>query len=370
MPFYSTKSIKQIGPLIKSGKVNYWTGDQCKKFEHEFYKYLGNKYSLALSNGSVALEIALRALKLKKKDNIIVTPRSFIISASCTLNLGLKPIFADVDDTLCLDPKSVFDKINKKTKAIIFVGIGGNAGSLDKISKICKEKNIVLILDAAHMSGTFVNPSSPIHVGHEADVTIFSFQAVKNLPTADSGMICFKEKRNLDICKKLSWLGIDKNTFSRSNSKGGYRWDYDVPYLGFKYHGNSIMASMALIQLKYLDEDNNRRNEICSKYDSLLSGIDSINSIVTSDYTFKSSRHLYQIYSLEHSREVILENFYKKNIFPGVHYKDNRQYLMYKSNSSLPNVDKYSDKIISLPLHLEMSDDDISKVADKLLEMH
>ena len=113
MPFYSNKSIQKIGPLLKSGKVNYWTGDECKKFENEFSKYLGNKYSLALSNGSVALEIALKALKLKKRDEIIVSPRSFIISASCTLNLELKPIFADVDDNGNLSIEGIKKVYNK-----------------------------------------------------------------------------------------------------------------------------------------------------------------------------------------------------------------------------------------------------------------
>ena len=89
MPIYTKKSIQKVGSLLKSGKVNYWTGKECKKFEKEFSNYLGNKYAVTLSNGSVALEIALRALNLKKGDQIIVSPRSFIISASCTLNLGL-----------------------------------------------------------------------------------------------------------------------------------------------------------------------------------------------------------------------------------------------------------------------------------------
>ena len=105
MPFYSNKAINKLGPMLKSGKVNYWSGSEGKKFEEEFSKYLGNKFSVALSNGSVALEIALRALNLKKGDEIIVSPRSFIISASCAINLGLKPIFADVDidGNLCIE---------------------------------------------------------------------------------------------------------------------------------------------------------------------------------------------------------------------------------------------------------------------------
>mgnify|MGYP006123507855 FL=1 len=97
-PYYPPKLIRKIDKILKSGKVNYWTGNEGILFEKEFSKYVRNKYSIAVSNGSVALEIALKALNLKKNDEIIVTPRSFIISASCVLNLGIKPKFADVDE--------------------------------------------------------------------------------------------------------------------------------------------------------------------------------------------------------------------------------------------------------------------------------
>ena len=96
-PFYPPTLIRKVNKILSSGKVNYWTGNEGVLFENEFSKYVGNKYSVAVSNGSVALEIALKSLNFKKNDQIIVTPRSFIISASCVLNLGLKPVFADVD---------------------------------------------------------------------------------------------------------------------------------------------------------------------------------------------------------------------------------------------------------------------------------
>ena len=118
-----------------------------------------------------------------------------------------------------------------------------------------------------------------LHCGWEADVTIFSFQAVKNLPTADSGMICFKQEKYDKLVRQLSWLGIDKDTYSRSDVKGSYKWRYDVPNVGFKYHGNSIMASIGLVQLKYLDEDNDYRNEIAKFYDNLLDDVNGVQKI-------------------------------------------------------------------------------------------
>ena len=149
--------------------------------------------------------------------------------------------------------------------------MGGNAGKLKEVSYLCQKYNLKLILDAAHMAGTKIKNNfqgvgySSVHVGNEADVSIFSFQAVKNLPTADGGMICFKNEEDDTKVRKLSWLGINKDTYSRS-TKGSYKWKYDVEDIGFKYHGNSIMAAMGLVQLKYLDEDNDYRNYLTSLY--------------------------------------------------------------------------------------------------------
>ena len=224
-----------------------------------------------LSSNTVGLHLAIRILKLtnqwKDGDEVITTPLTFVSSNHAISYENLTPVFADVDDQLCLDPEDVESKITRKTKAVLFVGIGGNIGQYKAIKELCDKHNLKLIFDAAHCAGTTLNrilhgaAIAPTQVGWDADVSVFSFQAVKNLPTADSGMICFKNKDYDQLARKMSWLGIDKDTFSRTNTKGTYKWDYDVPTLGYKYHGNSIMAAMGLVGLKYLDEDNSRRRE-------------------------------------------------------------------------------------------------------------
>ena len=137
-PYYPPELIKRVNKILKSGKVNYWTGNEGLSFEKEFSRYVGNKYSIAVSNGSVALEIALKALSLKKNDEIIVTPRSFIISASCVLNLGLKPVFSDVDlnGNLCLN--GIKKSYTKKVKAIILVHLNGLPCDMDPIINFAK----------------------------------------------------------------------------------------------------------------------------------------------------------------------------------------------------------------------------------------
>ena len=138
-PQYNLQTIKKVQQVLKSGKVNYWTGTECKNFEKEFSRYIGNKYAVSLSNGSVALELALKALNLKKRDSVIVTPRSFIISASCVLNMGLKPIFADVDINGNLDIDGISKSYNKNVKAIIVVHLNGLSCDLDPILKFTKK---------------------------------------------------------------------------------------------------------------------------------------------------------------------------------------------------------------------------------------
>lgn len=344
-----------------------WSGMGYKtnEFEEAWKSYTKLKNAHFINSATSGLHLALKVYKdrynWQEGDEIITTPLTFISTNHAIMYEKLKPIFTDVDEFLCLDPISVEKNITNKTKAVIFVGIGGNAGKLDVIAKICKKHNLKLILDAAHMAGTYVKEN--MHVGNEADVSIFSFQAVKNLPTADSGMICFQDKIDDDKARKLSWLGINKDTYSRS-VQGTYKWKYDVEDIGFKYHGNSIMAAIGLVQLKYLDEDNAYRRQLADIYKTNLNGIKYISQ---SEYTYKSSQHLFQIKVKKDQRDNLINRLYKNNIYPGVHYIDNTLYKMYKyAYGSCPNAHKISKKLITLPIHVNLHGDDIDYIIKKV----
>ena len=361
--FEIEECLKELRICLEKG----WTGMGFKtlEFEEAWKNFTSLPNAHFLASNTAGLHMAIEVFKEKSHWNsqaeIITTPLTFISTNHVILYAGLKAVFADVDDYLCLDPISVESKITKNTKAIMFVGMGGNCGQYEKILELCIKYNLKLILDAAHMAGTRYKG---VHIGHEADVTIFSFQAVKNLPTADSGMICFKDKENDDLARKLSWLGINKDTFARTSAKGNYKWDYDVENIGFKYHGNSIMASLGLVQLKYLDRDNAYRRQIARWYRELLKKVEEITFIETVNYC-ESAQHLIQI--LVPERNELLEFLYENNIFPGVHYKDNTQYKMFNyAKGMCDNAAKYSDQLLSLPIHLNLTYEDIIKVATTL----
>jgi len=347
-----------------------WTGLGFKtvEFEKRWKEYTGLSNAHFLSSNTVGLHLALNIFKKEYNwndgDEVITTPLTFVSTNHAILYENLKPVFADVDDYLCLDPQSVLSLITSRTKAIMYVGIGGNSGQYERIVEICKTYNLKLILDAAHMAGTLLNGK---HIGADADVVIYSFQAVKNLPTADSGMICFKHDELDKKARKQSWLGITKDTYNRFNkNESSYKWRYDVDDVGFKYHGNSIMASIGLVQMNYLDKDNARRREIAGIYDDLLRNISEIEIVKTAPNCV-SSRHLYQICIA--SRDEIIEHFYSYDIYPGVHYIDNTEYRMYSyASGTCPRAHQKSNNLISLPVHLNLTDEDIRQVVDVLKE--
>uniref|UniRef100_Q01R61 DegT/DnrJ/EryC1/StrS aminotransferase n=1 Tax=Solibacter usitatus (strain Ellin6076) TaxID=234267 RepID=Q01R61_SOLUE len=362
--FRIDECIKGIRECLEKG----WTGAGFKtvEFEDAWKQYTGLSHAHFLSSNTVGLHLALHIIKSKfgwdDDDEVITTPLTFVSTNHAILHSRLRPVFADIDDYLCLDPSSVAARITPKTRAVMFVGLGGNTGQYDRIVDLCRQRGLKLILDAAHMAGTRVGGRQ---VGLEPDAVIFSFQAVKNLPTADSGMICFKDQDDDARARKLTWLGIDKDTYTRTASQGAYKWMYEVEEVGFKYHGNSIMASMGLAQLKWLDPDNSYRRQLAAWYHARLAGHGAVR-IVEVVPGCESATHLFQV-RVNH-RDAVMLALNGHQVYPGVHYRDNTEYAMYSyAAGSCPNAARASREVISLPLHMNLSRNDVNMVSDLLL---
>lgn len=364
--FRVDECLNEIRECLEKG----WTGLGFKtvEIENAWKDYTGLPNAHFLNSATSGLHLAFNLFKSKygwdDGAEVITTPLTFVSTNHAIMYENLKPVFADVDEYLCLDPDSVKQKITDKTKAVIFVGMGGNTGRYDKVVEICKKHNLLLILDAAHMAGSRFNGK---HVGHDCDAVVFSFQAVKNLPTADSGMVCFRDAADDAKARKLTWLGINKDTYERTTSKGTYKWKYDVDDLGFKYHGNSIMASIALVQLKYLDRDNAYRRQIASWYTEKLSNIDGISLINIPDGC-ESSTHFYPIRVSD--RDEIMLGLNANDIYPGVHYRDNTEYSMYRyANGLCENAAKASNELLSLPMHIGLTKEDVDYISSRVIDL-
>ncbi len=260
-PFYPPTLIRKVNKILSSGKVNYWTGNEGVLFENEFSKYVGNKYSVAVSNGSVALEIALKSLNFKKNDQIIVTPRSFIISASCVLNLGLKPVFADVDNNGNLSITGIKRSYSKKVKGIILVHLNGLACDLDPIIKFAKKYKIKIIEDCSQAHGCLYKNKS---VGSFGEVSTWSFCQDKIISTGgEGGMISTNNKKIWRKCWSLKDHGKNYYSVYYKKHKSGFKWLHDN--YGSNYRMTEIQSVIGRYQLKYLDSQIKKRNQIANK---------------------------------------------------------------------------------------------------------
>jgi dTDP-4-amino-4,6-dideoxygalactose transaminase len=368
--FVPTFRVQEVLDSIRECLERGWTGLGYKtvEFEEAWRRYTGLPHSHFVNSATSGLHLAVKLLKEAGKwrdgDEIISTPLTFVSTNHAILYERLTPRFADVDDYLCLDPQSVEARINRRTRAVMFVGMGGNVGQYAAVRELCRKRGLKLILDASHMSGTRQGPN---HAGHDADVAVFSFQAVKNLPTSDSGMVCFADADLDREVRKWSWLGIDKDTFTRTVGTGSYRWLYDVEHVGFKYHGNALTAAVALVELKYLDADNEVRRRVAGWYDQELAGNEGVEPVPMAPGCLPS-RHLYQI-EVDNRDQVMVE-LNRREIYPGVHYRDNTTYAMYRSAAgTCPRSHRASERVISLPMHLKLTRDHVARIGGALREI-
>lgn len=299
-PDMDEQTKKDLLEVIDSG----WWGQAGKTFEFEkqFADYVGSKYAIGVNSGTAALDLCLKVYGIKGGE-LITTPFTFVADAIVGEWNGMDVTFADIDEnTFCLDPKSVH--VTKNTKAIITVDSHGRLADIDGLRK---KFNGLIIEDCAHAMYT---PGA----GKKGDIAIWSFQAVKSLPTGDGGMITTNDE---DIYKKLrtlTWLGVEKTTFERSGTKR-YTWDYDITQSqGLKCYMNDLTAVIGLGQLRRLEELTAKRRAIQARYNDAFKNM---KEIQIPEYS-----HTVQYYTMKCERRDELSDFLaSKEIATSVHFK-------------------------------------------------
>jgi dTDP-4-amino-4,6-dideoxygalactose transaminase len=257
-PYYSIEEIKKVAEVLKSGKVNYWTGSYCKEFEKLYAQKFSLNYCITVANGTLALEAAFKSLNLKKNDEVLVPSKSYQSSASAIVTSGAKPIFCDIDfNSQNLQINDLLKKISNKTKAIVCVHLGGWPCEMNKIAKIAKEKKLVLIEDCSQAHGAKINKK---FVGSFGDIAIWSFCNDKIISTGGEGaMIGVKKK---EIWKKI-WAykeigkNFDKVKRNLKNVSSGFNWVHDT--FGTNLRMTEMQAVLGIHQLKKLDKTILRR---------------------------------------------------------------------------------------------------------------
>ncbi|MDT2761843.1 DegT/DnrJ/EryC1/StrS family aminotransferase [Aerococcus urinaeequi] len=387
-PDISDEEINEVVDTLKSGWIT--TGPKTKLFEKQIAEYCNTSKAVALNSATAAMEMTLRLLGIGPGDEVITCAYTYSASASVITHVGAKVVLVDSGkDSFHIDYDGIADAITEKTKAIIPVDIAGVMCDYDKIFEAVESKKelfnpsndlqkafgrVVVITDAAHSIGaTYKGKMS----GEVADFTSFSFHAVKNLTTAEGGMVTWRDIDGFDneeIYKQymlLSLHGQSKDALAKTDPGS---WEYDIVAPNYKCNMTDIMASLGLAQFKRYPEFLDRRKEIIEKYDELLSGLD-VTPMNHYDHGYASSGHLYLLRlngKDEAFRNDVITKMAEKGVSINVHYKPLPMHTAYKKlgfkMEDYPNAfDMYKNEI-TLPLHTLLTDEDIEYVVGRLKE--
>ncbi len=258
-PYYSKKELQAVNSVYASGNVNYVFGNNGKLFEKEFAKYIGVKKALAVANGTLALDLCLRAIDVKKGDEIIVTSRSFIASASCISILGAVPVFVDTElDSQNISLRTIKPAITKKTKAIICVHFAGYPCDMHEICSFAKKNNLCIIEDCAQAHGARIKDRS---VGSFGDINAWSFCNDKIMSTGgEGGMVTTNSMKLYKIIESFNNHGKNFQKINKVQSKKVYSFPNVHDSLGLNYRITEAQSAIGLIQLEKLDRWHKIRN--------------------------------------------------------------------------------------------------------------
>ena len=356
--------IDEVINVLQSGYLT--TGPMVGKFEKAVSDYIGCKYAVAVTNGTAALHIAMLAADINEGDEVLVSPMTFAASANCILYCKGKPVFVDIEpDTGNIDVSKIEEKITDKTKVIIAVDFTGHSVDIDKIMKIAKKYNLLVIEDGAHSLGSEYKGRK---VGSKADMTTFSFHPVKPITTGEGGMVVTNNEK---LYKKLSLFKTHGITRDKSllENKCDDAFYYEQLELGFNYRIPDINCALGISQLKKLDKFVERRREIVSIYNKAFKEFDFLETPIEKDYS-NSGWHIYVIKlnldKINKTRNQIFKELRAENIGVNVHYIPVYYHPYYKNlgyNKGLCEVtEEYYERIITLPLYPKMTEKDINDV--------
>lgn len=261
-PSFTEKEADAVKNILLSNKVNYWTGQECREFEKEFASFSGTKYAVALANGTVALDVALKALQIGAGDDVIVTSRTFLASASSIVTAGANPIFADVElDSQNISRQTIEAVLTPNTKAIICVHLAGWMCDMDPIMQLAAEKGLYVIEDCAQAHGAKYKGKPAGSIGH---IAAWSFCQDKIMTTGgEGGMVTTNDE---SLWKKMwSYKDHGKSYDSVYNKQHppGFRWLHDS--FGTNWRMMEMQAVIGRIQLTYMPDWTKNRIENADK---------------------------------------------------------------------------------------------------------
>lgn len=360
-------------------------GPKIQEFESVVASKVGAKYAVAVSSATAGLHLALLALELEPDSEVATSPISFLSSSNAALYSGLKPRFIDIDpDTLNISVAQTVDAVTQidSITALIPVHMAGAACEMEEISKICKDRGVAIIEDAAHALGGFYSNGQPVGSCAFSDMTVFSFHPVKSVTTGEGGVVT---TNNEDLYRKLLRLrshGINQLDDALVDNILGYTdgvknpWYHEMQVLGYHYRLSEIQAALGVSQMRKLDKFVSKRRQIANYYDCLLKN----NSVVKGTQVKsrdKSAHHLYVAHIdfsvISISRNELMNKLRDAGIGTQVHYRPipTQPYYVSRNYSvdNLPNCMDYYSKCLTLPIYPGLTKRDQRMIVSTLLRL-
>jgi len=342
-------------------------GPMVNEFEKLWGDYVGARLAIALNSATAALHLALAVFKFPEGKKVLVPSLTFSSTASAILYNRLVPVFVDSDRaTLGMDLEDMKRKYDKDVVAVMPVHYAGHPVPMDILMHWAREKGLKVIEDCAHTSGSLYKGKA---LGTWGDIGCYSFEEKKLMTTGDGGIMVTNQPELFKDVKAMRWVGIDKDNWKTAQAyvdanHDALHWFYELNVLGYKYNMNDLAASIGLAQLKKLPAMNARRAMIIEKY---IDGINGLKGIVPM-LPYETSKYVYQMFGIRaEERDELMIYLKSKGIATGCHYTPLSMQPLFRPYAyDCPFIEKESDKLITLPLHADLTLEEVNFVINRI----
>ena len=338
-------------------------GREVEIFESLLQGYLGRKVA-CVANGTSALQLALQAIGVGQGDEVLVQSLTYLAAYQAISATGAVPISCDIDPaTITIDCADAKAKLSSRTKAILPTHYSGGVGNLDEIYQFARTHKLRVVEDAAH---SFGSKYMGRRVGSFGDICCFSFDGIKNITAGEGGCVVTSDQNVMSRIEDARLLGVMRDTEKRFS--GQRSWEFDVEDQGWRYHMSNVMAAIGIEQFNRKERFFKRRKELVRLYLSELenqTGIQAINS-----YSDEIVSHIFVVkLPIGINRDQVRTAMESRSIQTGIHYYPNHLLTRYRNqNISLKETEGVFPRLLTLPLHPEVTDDDVRYIVDSLAE--
>ncbi len=327
-------------------------------FEHELEQFIGgNRRVLCVNSGTAALHLAVQAVT-RPGNEVLVPSFTFVATYQAIRAAGCIPVSCDIrPDTLTLDIADAARRITPRTKAIMPVYYASNSSLADEYIDFARSHGLRIIEDAAHSFGC-INKGR--RIGSFGDIACFSFDGIKNITTGEGGAVVTADEEVIQRVSDARLLGVQKD--SEKRYAGTRSWNFDVVDQGYRYHMSNIFAAIGQVQLsRFESEFAPRRRAIARRYTDLLADNPNVR-LTPMDYKRDITPHIFALQILNGKRPQLERLLKEHDVQYGIQYAPNHHLTLFREDVSLPVTDEVYSQIISIPMHPELTDDDIQLV--------